>query len=210
MNLKESFRYQKFLDRLMTEAQANLTCHNYCLSTTKTHHRHDINPDAEDMVETVDVGEFVRCDIVMDFMKMLVDEKQKLSTAIGVAKTKIGFDLDAAIETNKFRQTLSQALRTMMRCTPTAVKTQEFGYKFDINGVQTAYKYDVDIVTSINYDKNKAKEMMRNAISEADRVSAEIDSAMINTEVDYEPKYDVNEVYDDVIEMFQKSTAVSD
>lgn len=202
MNLKESFRYQKFLDLLMVEAKANLTCINYCLSTTKTHHRHDINPDAEDIVETVDVGEFVRCDVVMDFMKMLVEEKEKLSTAIGLAKTKIGFDLDAAIETNKFRQDLSKSLRVMTRCNPTVEKTQGIGYKFDINGVQTTYRYDVDIATTINYDKEKAKKLMRDMISEADRVSAAIDAAMINTEVDYNPEYDVNEDYDDVILTF--------
>lgn len=205
MNLKESFRYQKFLDSLMANASSNLTMQNHCLITTKNHMRHAVNPDVEDLIEEVDVGEFVPNDTVMAFMSHLVDEREKLSVAIGAAKASIGFDMDAAIETNKFRQNLNSSIRQMLRFAPGKRKTQEVAYKFDVNGVQTPYRYDVEITTSENYDKAAAKGMMRGMIAKADEVSAAIDAAMINTVVGYEPPYNVNDSFDDVIEAFIQS-----
>ena len=41
-------------------------------------------------------------------------------------------------------------------------------------------------------------------ISAADKTSSEIDAAMINTMVEYEPVYDVNESFDDVMAEFME------
>lgn len=202
MNLKESFRYQKFLETLMTQSQVNLTTVSHCLMTEKHHMRSAVNPDASDEVELVDDGEFVGNDTVMKFMRHLVDERTKLSKAIGEAKAGIGFDLDAAVESNKFRQNVHSAIRNMLRYVPTKQKRQERGYKFDINGVQQAYLYDVEVMTTERYNKEEAKRLMRTMIQEADKVSSEVDAALINTEVQYVPPYDVNDSYDDCIEAF--------
>lgn len=202
MNLKESFRYQKFLEALMTQSQVNLTTVSHCLMTEKHHMRSVVNPDASDEVELVDDGEFVGNDTVMKFMWHLVDERTKLSKAIGEAKAGIGFDLDAAVESNKFRQNVHSAIRNMLRYVPTKQKRQERGYKFDINGVQQAYLYDVEVMTTERYNKEEAKRLMRTMIQEADKVSSEVDAALINTEVQYVPPYDVNDSYDDCIEAF--------
>ena len=51
MNLKESFRYQKFLDGLMRSAASNLQNPYHSLKTTKVHLRHAVNPEAEDIAE---------------------------------------------------------------------------------------------------------------------------------------------------------------
>lgn len=202
MNLKESFRYQKFLDGLMANAGSYLQHPYHCLETTKVHLRHAVNPEAEDITEVVDDGEFVSGDTVLAFMAHLVDEREKLSIAIGTAKARIGFDMDAAIETNKFRQNLNGSIRKMLRLIGTKKKTTEMGYKFDINGQQVPYRYDVEVTTTERYDKEAAKTMMREVIAKADEVSAAIDAALINTTVAYEPPYDVNESFDDVLEAF--------
>ena len=39
-------------------------------------------------------------------------------------------------------------------------------------------------------------------MSKADKVSAEIDAALINTQVEYEPPFNVNDSFDDVMEEF--------
>ena len=202
MNLKESFRYQKFLDGMMMNAGSYLQNQYHCLQTTKVHLRHAVNPEAEDVTEIVDDGEFVPNDTVLAFMAHLVEEREKLSVAIGVAKASIGFDMDAAIETNKFRQSLNGSIRKMLRFVGTKKKTTEMGYKFDINGQQVPYRYDVEVTTTERYDKEAAKTMMREVIAKADEVSAAIDAALINTTVAYEPPYDVNESFDDVLEAF--------
>lgn len=202
MNLKESFRYQKFLDGLMRSAGSNLQNPYHSLVTTKVHLRHAVNPEAEDVTEIVEDGEFVPNDTVLAFMAHLIDEREKLSIAIGKAKASVGFDIDAAIETNKFRQSLNGSVRQMLRQVGTKRKTKEVDYKFDINGQQVPYRYDVEITTTENYDKEAAKALMRATIAKADEISAAVDAAMINTVVEYKPPYDVNETYDDVLESF--------
>lgn len=202
MNLKEAFRYQKFLDTLMHEASISITNPDHCLTTTKTHMRKEANPEAEDFVETVDREDFVCNNAMIEFMEHLVYEREKLSTAIGAAKNTLGFDIDAAVETNKFRQMLSNSIRTMMRNTPYNKKVQDIGYKFDVNGAQVTYRYDVYLSVTDDYDRSKAKNVMRNMSSAADTTSADIDSAMINADVKYDPPYNVNESFDDVLDTF--------
>lgn len=202
MNLKESFRYQNFLDMMMRAASASIQQRDHCLKVTKTHLRSKANPDASDVTETVEGEVFFANDDVVAFMAWLVKEREKLTTAIGAAKASIGFDIDAAIETNKFRQTVNSSIKSMLRYTPTKRVEQGRDYKFNVEGNQTPYIYEIEVVSEETYDKTGAKTLMREMISKADEVSAAIDAAMINTKVDYEPVFDVNETFDDVMTDF--------
>lgn len=202
MNLKESFRYQNFLDMMMRAASASIQQRDHCLKVTKTHLRSKANPDASDVTETVEGEVFFANDDVVAFMAWLVQEREKLTTAIGAAKASIGFDIDAAIETNKFRQTVNGSIKNMLRYTPTKRVEQGRDYKFNVEGNQTPYIYEIEVVSEEAYDKTGAKTLMREMISKADEVSAAIDAAMINTKVDYEPVFDVNETFDDVMTDF--------
>lgn len=202
MNLKESFRYQNFLDMMMRAASASIQQRDHCLKVTKTHLRSKANPDASDVTETVEGEVFFANDDVVAFMALLVKEREKLTTAIGAAKASIGFDIDAAIETNKFRQTVNGSIKNMLRYTPTKRAEQGRDYKFNVEGNQTPYIYEIEVVSEEAYDKTGAKTLMREMISKADEVSAAIDAAMINTKVDYEPVFDVNETFDDVMTDF--------
>ena len=202
MNLKESFRYQNFLDMMMRAASASIQQRDHCLKVTKTHLRSKANPDASDVTETVEGEVFFANDDVVAFMAWLVKERDKLTTAIGAAKASIGFDIDAAIETNKFRQTVNGSIKNMLRYTPTKRVEQGRDYKFNVEGNQTPYIYEIEVVSEEAYDKTGAKTLMREMISKADEVSAAIDAAMINTKVDYEPVFDVNETFDDVMTDF--------
>lgn len=206
MNLKESFRYQKFLESMMRNASASIQCREHCLTTTKTHMRKKANPDAEDLVENVECETtFYPNDDVIAFMVWLTEERNKLTVAIGKAKSSVGFDIDAAVETNKFRQILNSSIKNMLRMNPSKRMEQGRDYKFNVEGNQTLYYYDVEVVTNEAYNRNASKGIMRNMISEADKTSAEIDAAMINTVVDYTPVYDVNESFDDVMAEFTES-----
>ena len=202
MNLKESFRYQNFLDMMMRAASASIQQRDHCLKVTKTHLRNKANPDASDVTETVEGEVFFANDDVVAFMAWLVQEREKLTTAIGAAKASIGFDIDAAIETNKFRQTVNGSIKNMLRYTPTKRVEQGRDYKFNVEGNQTPYIYEIEVVSEEAYDKTGAKTLMREMISKADEVSAAIDAAMINTKVEYEPVFDVNETFDDVMTDF--------
>lgn len=202
MNLKESFRYQNFLEGVMAEAGSSLTNREHSLTTTKRHLRHKANPEADDMVETVDVGDFYKNDDVLSFMLMLVEEREKLTTAIGRAKASVGFDIDAAVETNKFRQLLAARTKAMLRFSASKRIEQGCDYKFNVEGNQTKYIYDIEVEAAEAFDRDRAKDVVREIMSKADRMSAEIDAALINTRVEYEPPFNVNDSFDDVMEEF--------
>ena len=202
MNLKESFRYQNFLENMLAYAGNSLTDREHSLTITKNHLRKKANAEAEDMMETVDIGEFFKNDDVLKFMTMLVEERSKLTNAIGKAKASIGFDLDAAIETNKFRQTVANRVKTMLRFTASKRTERGTDYKFNVEGNQTQYYYDIEVKANEAFDRSVAKDTMRKLILEADKVSAEIDSAMINTMVEYDAPFNVNESFEDVMTDF--------
>ena len=202
MNLKESFRYQNYLDRLMTEASSSLIMRDHCIETVKKHLKSEANPDAADKEEIVAREEFFKNDHVMALMLWLVDERQKLTEAINCAKDTLDFDLDAAIESNKFRQTVSSAIKTMLRHTPTTRTATERDYKFNVEGNQTPYVYNVEIKEADGYDRAAAKRLLRDIVITADKNSADVDAAMVNTRVEYEPRFDVNDSFEDVMASF--------
>ncbi len=204
MNLKESFRYQNFLDKMMKAASTSVCNQNHALITTKTHNKSKSNPDAADVTETVEVDAFYKNDDVIRFMRWLIAEREKLTKAIGMAKAGAGFDIDAAIEANKFRQLANESVKRMLSYTPSKSVERGQDYKFNAEGNQMPYYYEIDVVRAEAYDKDASKAFMRSVIVESDKASAEIDSAMINSVVDYEPRFDVNEAFEDVMEEFIK------
>lgn len=210
MNLKESFRYQNFLDKLMRAASDSIQSRDHCLKVTRLHHHKQVNAEADDVEETKEVDDFFPNDDVIKLMQWLVIEREKLTKAISVAKASINFDIDAAVETNKFRQTVNASIKGMLRYTPTKRLEQGRGYKFNVEGNQMPYVYEIEVISKEFYDKDNAKKIMRSVISDADKVSAEIDSAMINTEVAYEPRFDVNESFEDVMTEFIQNCSDSD
>lgn len=202
MNLKESFRYQNFLESMMGFAGNSITDREHSLAVTKKHLRNKTNNEAEDMNEIVDFGEFYKNDDVLKFMLFLVNEREKLTTAIGKAKASIGFDLDAAVETNKFRQTLVQRTKTMLRYTSSKKVERGTDYKFNAEGNQNQYFYDIEVESTEAFNRESAKCVMKEIATKADETSAKIDSAMINTQVEYIPPFNVNDSFEDVMEIF--------
>lgn len=205
MNLKEAFRYQTFLSRMMDCASTSIMREDYSLTTVKTHKKKQANPDAEDMEETVQRDRaYIPNDSVIAFMIYLVRERTALTVAINEAKTSVGIDIDAMIEANKFRQSACAAIKSMLRFTASKSTTPGRDYKFNVEGNQVPYYYDVEVVTSEAFDRAKAKFSMRGMASESDTVSTEIDAAMVNTDVNYVPDFDVNDTFEDVMNEFIK------
>lgn len=202
MNLKESFRYQNFLDGKLNDARYSISDRTHALKVTKVHLKKKANPDAEDITEVVEVEEFIPNDDVIAFMCWLVAERQKLTEAICAAKASLGFSLDAAIEANKFRQYTASAVKGMLKYTPSKKTEQGRDYKFNVEGNQTPYYYDIETSFEEAFTRDSAKKVVRDMITAADKTSAEIDSAMINTVVDYTPVFDVNDSFEDVMAEF--------
>lgn len=202
MNLKEAFRYQSFLEKLMMSVQLSLAEKDHAMKTTEIHHCSLSNPEAHDRTEQVDKGEFFLNDDVIRLGVKLIEEKSKLCNAITAAKAASGANIDAEIETNKFRQKLTNSITQMLKMKPGKKKTQARGYKFDVNQTQVSYIYDMEVVDEDNFDREQAKKIARHLAEESDLVSTSVEMALVNTQVNYDPPFNVNSNFEDVMQEF--------
>ena len=133
-------------------------------------------------------------------------EKEALTKAIGVSKGNLAGgvgDMDAAIETNKCRQSVAEKIRSVLRIKSGKRVERGTGYTFNGEGNQVPYIYDVEVTTIERFDRAKLKATMQDLLSEADKVSAQIDEAVVNTKVDYTAPWDVNASFEDILSTFQ-------
>lgn len=204
MNLKESFRYQNFVNDLLTNAYTSIMNSSHCLKTVKTHRKSEASPDVQDVEEMVEVLPFAPNDMVVRFIVELINEKSKLTEKINLAKSKMDFDLDAAIEANKSRQAALRAMSNMIVQTASKKVEKGMDYKFNSEGSQLPYYYNIEVKTIELYNREETKAVMKKLNSESNEVSNQIEAALINTEVDYEPLYDITESFEDIIGEFSK------
>lgn len=207
MNLKEAFRYQTYLKDLMSKAYLSLIDREHALKVTNNHLRSKANPDAEDVTMEAEVDPFFPNDDVIRFMEWLIGEREKLSNSIADAKHWMSFDLDAAIEANKFRQSAINAIKRMLEFKASKRMSRGSDYKFNNEGVQAPYVYDIEVVSEEAYDRESASATMKTIRKEADNVSAEIDAAMVTTRVSYEPAIDVGDSFEDAMKVYLSLTS---
>ena len=204
MNLKESFRYASYLETIASTASENLRIRDHALTTTKIHRKSAVDPDAKDITETVDNGDFVPNNDLIRFLQFVITERDKLGNAITAAKNNCGFDIDNAVAVNKMRQGVSANIKRMLSFKASKTKEPCLGYRFNVAGDQTSYRYDVEVVTEDNFDRKASKTVMTAMLEESDATSAEIDRVLVTTNVDFMPHFSVNDSFDDAVEAYLK------
>ena len=204
MNLKEAFRYQNKIERLMGEAKDILSRERNVTKVENTSLRHKVNPDAADET-TLELPETEYADQITEiavFLMFLLDEREKLSRSIREAKKAMDIDFDGEVSLNAKRQTIADIFRRMseIRCSDKLHPNMGVGYKFNAEGNQVSYRCDLKTVTTINFDRNKVRAYAAGLSKKADLISAELDKSMVNTEVDYESPFDVNDTFAEVLQ----------
>ena len=201
MNLKESYRYANYLDGLLSTAYAYLRNKGFVTTIVEEHLRKQSNPDVENEIIEVqkpfDV-EFSPNDVI-DFVVKVITEKEKLSDAIAKAKNTTDINIDNAISMNKKKQVFVSVLNGIADIKPSEIKTTSKSYKFDINGEQKPYVYDVNRKTSINFDRTDVRNLIKKYLKETDEISAKLDLIEITTQVDFVPKWDINEKFEELV-----------
>lgn len=199
MNLKEAFRYQNYLDGLMANCYTQIGERANALVTDKKHNRKAVNPDAQDMSEPQDYTGIFSPDDIMKLMQDLIKARQELCEAITRAKAQIGFDVDAALETVKFRRTAANGVKALLRYKASKRTDKGQDYKFNVEGNQVPYAYDIEVTTTENFDRETARKVYKTLLAEADEMSSKIDKAYVDATVDFKPPWDVNDAFEDVI-----------
>lgn len=203
MNLKEAFRYQNKLQWLMTEAEEILRRDRNVVKVEQTALLHKVNPDAVDET-TTEPADTVYADQITDIavlLMFLLGERERLSRAIREAKKAMDMDFDGEVSLNTRRQELASIFRNMvqLRSSETVISGGGVGYKFNAEGNQVSYRCDLKTVTTINFDRSKIRSYAAALSRKADEISADLDKRMVNTEVSYEPPFDVNDTFAEVL-----------
>ena len=203
MNLKEAFRYQNKLQRLMEEAEDILHRERNVVKVEQTALLHKVNPDADDET-TLEPADTVYAEQITDIavlLMFLLGERERLSGAIRKAKQSMDMDFDGEVSLNARRQEIAGIFRSMaqLRSSETLIPNGGIGYKFNAEGNQVSYRCDLKKVTTINFDRTKIRNYAAALSRRADQVSAELDKRMVITEVPYEPPFDVNDTFAEVL-----------
>lgn len=201
MNLKESYRYANYLDGLLSTAYTYLRNKGFVTTTVEEHLRKQSNPDVEN--ETIEVQKPFDVEFkpnqVIDFVVRVLNEKDKLSDAIAEAKSTTEINIDNAISMNKKKQAFVSVLNGIADIKPSEIKTTSKSYKFDINGEQKPYVYDVNRKTSIDFDRTDVRNLIKKYLKETDEISAKLDLIEITTQVDFVPAFDVNSKFEELV-----------
>lgn len=207
MNLKEAFRYQRFLEDLMECAGASLVSRDHCVRTTETHLFSKVSPDEKDEVIEPEETDYIGNDKMLSFALDLVMERGKLCLAISEAKAKLGIDIDAAVEINKFRQRLAASIASVLKNKAGKTTGPSMGYRLNVvSGSQERYQYEVEYVAAEAFDRASFASARKQLLKDAEETSARIDLAIITSEVPYEPPFDVNASFDEVVQAWSEST----
>ena len=203
MNLKEAFRYQNKLQRLMEEAEDILRRERNVVKVEQTALLHKVNPDAADET-TLEPADTVYAEQITDIavlLMFLLGERERLSGAIRKAKQSLDMDFDGEVSLNARRQELASIFRSMaqLRSSEALIPNGGIGYKFNAEGNQVSYRCDLKKVTTINFDRTKIRNYAAALSRRADQVSAELDKRMVITEVPYEPPFDVNDTFAEIL-----------
>jgi len=195
MNLKEAFQAQNKIGELMSYINRYLSDEDNVMTIMEKHLRSKALAGQQD--DTVDVSR--KADEGFDVGRLLaiwqelMGEKERLGAAIGKAKAGMAFNLDAAVDANKSRRAFLSMLQELAnrKSSHELQKGEGRGYVFNNDGNQTSYCYDIDRIMTIDYDRNKVRAMVKDLNRVSDEVSIQIDEALLQTQVDYTPKFDL-------------------
>lgn len=202
MNLKESYRYANYLDTLLNTAYRYLQNKGFTTTTKQNHLRSKANSEASDEIVEVqkpyDV-EFTPNDVI-DFVVGVIDEKELLANAIAKAKSGAEINIDNAVAMNKKKQAFVSVLSGIVNIKPSEKTTQGTDYKFNQqDGNQIRYYYNIEETTTIDFDRNDVKALIKKYSKECDDISAKLDTIEINTIVEHTQKYDISDTFEDLV-----------
>ena len=100
---------------------------------------------------------------------------------------------------NKKRQEFICTLKQMDRVKDREEKSDGVDYKFNQEGNQVIYHYDIDEVITIDFDRKDIKGLIKKLTKQCDELSIVLDGLLVTTEVDYTPVFDINDSLEDII-----------
>lgn len=202
MNLKESFRYQKFLNGLISEAEGYLFSDEHLLKTTKNHLRRAANPDAEDFLEVVEVDNPFDVNDMIQFMLLVITEKEELTVVINKAKASAEDDIDALTEGNKLRNSFCKRVQYILKKKARKTIKPERGYMLNNEKNQVQYFYDVEETKEELFKRDELSKILEETSEKSTEVSNRIDVLRVTVELEFTPRFNMNLTFEEVFSKY--------
>lgn len=206
ITLKKSFEYQNYLSELLSSALSVLAYRDNITTTTQKHLRKKSYSEATDEVIVVkkQVEHPYKINDLVSFIDILVNEIDYLTHAINKAKSYGDKSYDAMIAMNNKKRNILRIYETMagLKASESTIKGE--ADKFNADGEQVQYKYDIEQVTTIDFDRNIIKGKISRLRHELDETSDAIDEMQLHSKVDYEPIFEIGESFEDIMESYAK------
>ena len=213
MILKDAFRYQTKLDNIISDVEDYFESTRNVTTIKQEHLKKNTNPDAENEIVILDKDcvfedERITTNNVISFLMDVYEEKVALTKAIATAKSNAKVDIDSSVAMNKVRERIAKSMRALSRIKSGEVKKTAVGKKFNSDGEQVSYAYDVTEITTIDFNRNVTKSLAKKLNAEHDRVSADIDMVNITIEVNHTPRYDFDDSFEDCLVKFVNNNSL--
>jgi len=213
ISLKEGFRTLSYIDRTISSLTSYLSNKNNSISIKETHFKEKSNPEAKnEELDTTTIREYPDASTVdiLYLVKNLISEKTKLEIAVEIAKRDIIIDsndnknlgnlsLDSAISNAKQSRNLANVLSNLINIKTDEIKKIGQGFKFNLEGNETPYRYDITVVKTIDFDRNIVSNNYKMLLENADKLSVAIEKAMMEECVEYEFPYSIHDSVADVV-----------
>lgn len=206
LTLKKSFEYQNYLNRMMNAVEGYLVQEGNTTTTIQKHMRSKANADAidEDVIVLKSNPSDYTVNQMVDFLMALFNEKELLTKAIDEAKANTEINVDSSVALNKHRQTMMSIFNSMAKIKPSESTGSGYGYKFDVNGAQVRYVYDIKSVKTIDFNRDTVKSLVKKLNKDADAVSEKLDLIQLQTKVDFEPQFELTDSIEDAMGKYFK------
>lgn len=201
ITLKKSFELQNYLTGLLNSAINVLSYDDNITTTVQKHLRKKSYSEANDeeiVVKKInDIPYSV--DELVAFIDVLLKEIENLTVAINKAKYYKDKYFDALIAMNNKKRNLLRRYEYMasLKAQESVVRGQ--AEKFNEAGEQVTYKYDIEQVKTIDFDRNYIKKKVSQLRKELDETSDMIDDMQISSMVDFTSAFEIGESLEDAI-----------
>lgn len=208
ISLKKSFEYENYLKGLYSEACMLLRDSSFMTVTKAEHYIHSVNKEEEDKVEEITSSiknsyNFITPNQLIDFVVYINNERKRLAEAVALAKTNEPLNqYDVLIKRNTSDRELLSILDIINKIKGKEDISEGYGRKFNNDGEQVEYSYDVKKITTINFDRNKTKTLAFKLRSVCNYTSEKIDVLLLKNTVDFDTVFEVGESFEDAFERY--------
>lgn len=206
ITLKKSFELQNYMKGLLNSALLALAFADNITITKQEHMRKKSYENGEDEIIIKPKRPDFSYEVMelVDFTCHIQNTMDELTAAINDAKHSGLKDYDGMISINNRKHTLLNRLNTMAAIKPSEVIKSGQGWKFNGEGNQVSYSYDIKETTTIDFDRNVVKAIISRLRKEVDKTSAEIDLMQLETMVDFNTIYEIGDSLEDAVEKYKE------